>query len=111
MATQDPDSIVLTVGHSTRSLAGFIDLLKAHTVVRLIEVRTVPRSRHNPQYNIDTLPVALVGPRPRDFPEHRPDPRGASSASSMRIVDAFALRSWHFGALLSWPRRAGVSPR
>jgi len=60
MATQDPGSIVLTVGHSTRPLADFIDLLKAHGVVRLIDVRTVPRSRHNPQYNIDTLPVALV---------------------------------------------------
>lgn len=60
MATQDPDSIVLTVGHSTRLLADFIDLLKAHTVVRLIDVRTVPRSRHNPQFNIATLSLALV---------------------------------------------------
>lgn len=60
MATQNPDSIVLTIGHSTRPLADFIDLLKAHTVVRLMDVRTVPRSRHNPQYNIDTLRAALA---------------------------------------------------
>ena len=60
MTTQDPGPVVLTVGHSTRPLADFIDLLKAHSVVRLIDVRTVPRSRHNPQYNIDTLPASLT---------------------------------------------------
>jgi uncharacterized protein (DUF488 family) len=59
MATPDSEPVVLTVGHSTRPLTDFIDLLKAHTVVRLIDVRTVPRSRHNPQYNIDALPDAL----------------------------------------------------
>jgi uncharacterized protein (DUF488 family) len=60
MATQGPESVVLTVGHSTRPLAEFIDLLKAQAVTSLIDVRTVPRSRHNPQYNVDTLPVALA---------------------------------------------------
>jgi uncharacterized protein (DUF488 family) len=50
----------LTVGHSTRPLAEFIALLKAHSVTRLIDVRTVPRSRHNPQFNRDTLPAALA---------------------------------------------------
>jgi uncharacterized protein (DUF488 family) len=52
--------VVLTVGHSTRSLAEFIALLTAHSVARLIDVRTVPRSRHNPQFDRETLPVALV---------------------------------------------------
>jgi uncharacterized protein (DUF488 family) len=51
--------IVLTVGHSTRPLEEFIDVLKAHSVTRLADVRTVPRSRHNPQFNRDTLPGAL----------------------------------------------------
>ena len=60
MLAPDPGTIVLTVGHSTRPLADFIDLLKAHTVARLVDVRTVPRSRHNPQYNIDTLPAGLL---------------------------------------------------
>jgi len=49
----------LTVGHSTRPLAEFITLLSSHSVARLIDVRTVPRSRHNPQFNRDTLPAAL----------------------------------------------------
>jgi uncharacterized protein (DUF488 family) len=48
------------VGHSTRALAEFIALLKAHAVTRLIDVRTVPRSRRNPQFNSDTLPDALA---------------------------------------------------
>ena len=51
--------IVLTVGHSTRPLKEFIELLKAHSVASLMDVRTVPRSRHNPQFNGDTLPGAL----------------------------------------------------
>ena len=51
--------IVSTVGHSTRPLAEFIGLLAAHAVNRVIDVRTVPRSRHNPQFNYDSLPAAL----------------------------------------------------
>ena len=50
---------VLTVGHSTRTLEQLIALLKAHGVTRVADVRTVPRSRHNPQFNRDTLPPAL----------------------------------------------------
>jgi uncharacterized protein (DUF488 family) len=59
MPTQDSQPVVLTVGHSTRPLAEFIALLAAHSVTRLIDVRTVPRSRHNPQFNRDTFPAAL----------------------------------------------------
>ena len=47
------------MGHATRPLAEFIALLAVHSVSRLIDVRTVPRSRHNPQFNRDTLPAAL----------------------------------------------------
>ncbi len=59
MVTQDSQPIVFTVGHSTRDLAEFIALLTAHSVTRLIDVRTVPRSRHNPQFDRDTLPAAI----------------------------------------------------
>lgn len=51
--------VVLTVGHSTRTLAEFIRLLQAHEVSRVVDVRTVPRSRHNPQFNKASLPLAL----------------------------------------------------
>ncbi len=50
---------MLTIGHSTRALEDFIVLLKAHGVEQLIDVRTIPRSRHNPQFNADTLPAGL----------------------------------------------------
>ncbi len=51
---------VLTVGHSTRSIETFIELLAGHRATQLIDVRTVPRSRHNPQFNQDALRAALA---------------------------------------------------
>lgn len=50
---------MLTIGHSTRPIEGFIRLLRAHGVTCLVDVRTVPRSRHNPQFNADSLPASL----------------------------------------------------
>jgi uncharacterized protein (DUF488 family) len=50
---------ILTIGHSTRSIATFLHLLRANAVQRLIDVRTIPKSRHNPQFNVDTLPNSL----------------------------------------------------
>ena len=52
--------MILTIGHSTRSMKDFLNLLQAHGVKRLVDVRTVPRSRHNPQFNQDALPKAPV---------------------------------------------------
>ncbi|MGH9864627.1 MAG: DUF488 family protein, partial [Candidatus Acidiferrales bacterium] len=51
--------LILTIGHSNRSIEDFLALLKAHGVQRLVDVRTVPRSRHNPQFNRDALPQTL----------------------------------------------------
>jgi len=51
---------VLTIGHSNRPLEVFIELIEAHRVTRLVDVRTVPRSRHNPQFNADVLPRSLA---------------------------------------------------
>jgi len=50
---------VFTVGHSTRSFEEFVSLLKAYKVEMVVDVRTVPRSRHNPQFNKETLPDSL----------------------------------------------------
>ena len=50
---------VLTIGHSTHPLAEFIALLQGHGVTLVADVRTVPRSRHNPQFNRETLPESL----------------------------------------------------
>jgi len=48
-----------TIGHSTRPIATFVDLLKEADVRLVVDVRTVPRSRTNPQYNTDVLPGSL----------------------------------------------------
>jgi uncharacterized protein (DUF488 family) len=48
-----------TIGHSTRSIAEFVDLLRSVEVTFVIDVRTVPRSRTNPQYNRETLADTL----------------------------------------------------
>src|ERR1035441_5097918 len=52
--------IVLTIGHSTRPLEEFIALLQAHGVTCVVDVRTIPRSRHNPQFNKASLPRSLA---------------------------------------------------
>ncbi len=58
-ATSNLPPVVLTIGHSTRTLENFIQLLHAHGVKRVVDVRTLPRSRHNPQFNSETLPESL----------------------------------------------------
>jgi uncharacterized protein (DUF488 family) len=52
---------VFTIGHSTRTLEALVELLHAHGITRLVDVRTVPRSRRNPQFNRDALPASLAG--------------------------------------------------
>jgi uncharacterized protein (DUF488 family) len=49
-----------TIGHSTRPIDEFIELLRESAVRLVVDVRTVPRSRTNPQYNRDTLPATLA---------------------------------------------------
>src|SRR6266496_2066628 len=51
---------VFTIGHSTRPLAEFVNLLTQAEVALVADVRTVPRSRTNPQYNRETLPRELA---------------------------------------------------
>jgi uncharacterized protein (DUF488 family) len=51
---------ILTIGHSTRSIGTFIQMLQAYGVKRIVDVRTIPRSRHNPQFNRDVLPGTLL---------------------------------------------------
>ncbi len=60
---QPGPALVYTIGHSTRSLPEFIRILQDHGVALVADVRTVPRSRHNPQFNKETLPqdLALAG--------------------------------------------------
>jgi uncharacterized protein (DUF488 family) len=50
---------IFTIGHSTRTLDELIELLRAHGVRRVIDIRTIPGSRRNPQYNRETLGPSL----------------------------------------------------
>lgn len=56
--------VLWTIGHSTKPIEEFVSLLRAHTVQRLVDVRTIPRSRYNPQFNTEalanSLPIAAV---------------------------------------------------
>ena len=51
---------IFTIGHSTRSIGDFVSLLKFNNVSMLVDVRTIPKSLHNPQFNKDVLPESLV---------------------------------------------------
>jgi uncharacterized protein (DUF488 family) len=42
---------IFTIGHSTRTWREFRDILRAHGIRRIIDVRSIPKSRHNPQFN------------------------------------------------------------
>jgi uncharacterized protein (DUF488 family) len=52
--------MVFTVGHSNRTAQDFLDTLTAHQIDLVADVRTMPRSRHNPQFNLDTLAGSLA---------------------------------------------------
>jgi uncharacterized protein (DUF488 family) len=50
---------LFTIGHSTRSIEEFIDLLKMHDITQLVDIRTIPKSRHNPQFGQTQLEKSL----------------------------------------------------
>ena|SRR6266849_10429758 len=50
---------IFTIGHSTRPIEEFLNLLQVNGVAQLVDIRTVPRSRTNPQFNRETLPESL----------------------------------------------------
>jgi len=51
--------VVFTVGHSTRGFEELVETLRAHGVKRLVDMRRIARSRHNQQFNRETLSKAL----------------------------------------------------
>lgn len=55
-----PKGTVFTVGHSTLPIERFIALLETYAIERLVDIRTVPASRHNPQFRGDALAASLV---------------------------------------------------
>jgi uncharacterized protein (DUF488 family) len=56
----DAGTLVMTIGHSTRPIEEFTSLLHTHGVECLLDVRTIPRSRHNPQFDTTALAHSLA---------------------------------------------------
>jgi uncharacterized protein (DUF488 family) len=93
--------VIFTVGHSTRPLEELVALLAENGVGLLADIRTVPRSRKNPQFNAETLPAALAarGIRYRHIAalgglRHRqpgPSPNGAWRNEAFRNYADYAL--------------------
>lgn len=59
MPKEEASPLVMTIGHSTHTIEEFTRLLQAHGATCVVDVRTVPRSRHNPQFNKESLPLSL----------------------------------------------------
>ena len=53
-------TVIKTLGHGTRSVVELLAILQAEGVKHVVDVRSIPRSRHNPQFNSDTLSAALA---------------------------------------------------
>ncbi|MFA7587844.1 MAG: DUF488 domain-containing protein [Novosphingobium sp.] len=51
---------IFTIGHSTKPIAAFVELLRVGKVTSVVDIRSISRSRANPQYNRDVLPAALA---------------------------------------------------
>lgn len=50
---------IYTIGYSTHSIDSFIELLKAFDIKKVIDIRTIPKSRHSPDFNADELKIIL----------------------------------------------------
>lgn len=59
LVEQQKNLTIYTVGHSTRSIEEFIEILKTYNITMLIDIRALPQSRHNPQFNKDKLSNTL----------------------------------------------------
>lgn len=90
--TVQPPARVFTIGHSTRSIEDFIRILQGHGVEHVVDVRTIPRSRHNPQFNADALPASL---RPAGIGyEHAPGLGGLRHAARDSINNGWRNSSF-----------------
>jgi len=87
---------IFTVGHSTRTIEDFVDLLRVGRVDTVVDIRSVPRSRTNPQYNLDILPGLLSGRRVAHTQIHELGGlRKASEAIPPEINGFWHNRSFH----------------
>ena len=55
-----PEGAIFTLGHSTLPIERFLALLHSYGIERLVDIRTIPRSHHNPQFNDTALASSLT---------------------------------------------------
>jgi uncharacterized protein (DUF488 family) len=55
-----PEGAIFTLGHSTLPIQRFLALLQTYGIDHLVDIRTIPRSRHNPQFNDTALANSLT---------------------------------------------------
>ncbi len=53
------EPVIYTIGHSTHPREEFLAILKAHAIELVADVRTIPKSRHNPQFNSEAMAMSL----------------------------------------------------
>ena len=94
---------ICTIGHSTRTIEEFVELLRVGEVSTLVDVRSIPRSRTNPQYNLDRLPeelaayqlrhryIAELGGLRKKTPEIEPETNGMWRNKSFHNYADYAL--------------------
>jgi len=87
-----PMTIVYTIGHSTRPAEEFVSLLKGHGIRTLVDVRTIPKSRHNPQFGGEALARTLADAG-IDY-VHEPDLGGLRKPRPDSINDAWRNTSF-----------------
>jgi uncharacterized protein (DUF488 family) len=112
---------IYTIGHSTRSLDEFVELLRAHAIGRVADIRTVPRSRRHPHFSADVLGRSLpaIGVEYRHFPglgglrkPRRDSPNGAWRHEGFRgYADHMGTAEFRdaLTELIEWSR-ADLSP-
>ena len=95
-----------TIGHSTRPACELIDILHAFRVTRLVDIRSIPRSRTNPQFNLDVLPETLRGAGITYV--HLAVLGGLRAKAKGIATDANA--SWELAAFRNYADYAGTAP-
>jgi hypothetical protein len=99
-----PRSAIFTLGHSTLPIERFIALLRTYGIERLLDIRTVPCSRHNPQFNDSALERSLAA-------EHNDYVHMAGLGGLRQPRRDSPNGDWHAHHLPAWARGNAVNSR
>jgi uncharacterized protein (DUF488 family) len=109
----DADLTIWTIGHSTRGVGELIALLREAAVAQLVDIRSMPRSRTNPQFNAEALPgsLAVSGIRYRHMPAlgGRRGRRRDAAPSANRLWQSDGFRNFADYAIGSPAFRTGLA--